>query len=105
MELDQALSLLKEFGEANKIQAGALNLVEVLVKNNVPVNGATQFCADHFMTAAVADYYKEFFTYVANLKKETKDTTTEDVGTLDTMAILKSIDSTLKEILTCLKTV
>ena len=103
MELDQALTLLKEFGQTKKLQQGAINLVETLVKNNVPVNQADTFCQDHFMSANIATYYKEFFDYVASLKKEKEETPTSTNEYVDGLVILKSIDSTLKEILECLK--
>ena len=104
MELEQALTLLQEFGKEKKLQPGALNLVEALVKNNVPVNQAEQFCIEHFMMSTIAEYYKEFFNYVSSLKSKTEaKPETEQTTTVTDRALLESIDSTLKEILTCLK--
>lgn len=112
MELHEALELLKKFGEEQKVQQGALNLVETLVKNNVPVNGAKHFCAEHFMSETIAQYYEDFFNYVASTKEkqkevesselpQDKDTTVESSSTQ--IQLLISIDNTLKEILDTLK--
>ena len=101
MELKEALELLNKFGKEKKVQQGALNLVETLVKNNVPVNGAKQFCAEHFMSENIAQYYEDFFNYVAQLKevKSSKlpETDGGEIERID-LALLKSIDNTLKEI-------
>lgn len=110
MELHEALELLKKFGEEKKVQQGALNLVETLVKNNVPVNGAKQFCAEHFMSETIAHYYEDFFNYVAATKEKQKEAEskelTKDKNTTELPSdkqLLISIDNTLKEILATLK--
>lgn len=117
MELNKTLELLNIFAGDNKIQAGAVNLLETMVKNNVSADDAQQFCQEHFMSANIADYYVKFYDYVVAVleaeRKEPEDV--EDtsnslivseespVAVNDVAVELQEINNTLKELVACLK--
>lgn len=118
MELNKTLEWLNIFAEDNKIQTGAVNLLETMVKNNVSADDAQQFCQEHFMSSNIADYYVKFYDYVvARVEAESKES--EDVeDTSDSLIVseespvfvtdnvaaeLQEINNTLKELVVCLK--
>jgi hypothetical protein len=114
MELNKTLELLKTFVTDNKIQSGAVNLLETMIKNNVSADDAPLFCQEHFMSANIADYYVKFYDYVVSVieeeNKAQENTSTlpliADIPPLTETAIvieLKEINNTLKELTACLK--
>lgn len=117
MELNKTLELLNTFAEDNKIQTGAVNLLETMVKSNVSADDAQQFCQEHFMSSNIADYYVKFYDYVVALveaeNKEPKDAedtsdslivSEESPEAVNDVAVeLQEINNTLKELVVCLK--
>ena len=113
MELNKTLELLKDFSNANGIQAGAVNLLETMVKNNVAADDAHQFCQEHFMSSSIAEYYIKFYDYIVDtLTKNSAPSPTDNeesptiIKQTDTSNVaegIQDINNTLKEIATCLK--
>lgn len=68
-DLTQIRQELAIYAEANNIPEPAVALLDKLIENNVSYIDADKFCAEHFISNAIADQYKNFYEYIENLRK------------------------------------
>jgi hypothetical protein len=102
-KLSQVKTALAVYAEENNIPDQAVNLMEVLVVNNVSYEDADQFCADHFITTVVADYYKNFYTdYAERVAKEAEQMQEVSDNQIDPKVVLHEIRDKIDFLLTIL---